>query len=75
MPAKVRADIQHPILGRTHKNADAFFIGDIQNLDNRPDVLKSCRLLTRLFLGHVVHADKLVISKKNLIHGICFQLN
>ena len=73
MSAKVRADIQHPILGSTHKNADTFFIGNIQNLDNRADVLKLCRLLTCLFLGHVVHADKLVISKKNSIHGIFFQ--
>src|SRR5450432_3581757 len=70
MRAKMIAHLGNALMRRAHERSYAFRIGVVKNLDDRPDVLKAHRLGARFFFRHVIHAEELVVTKENSIHGI-----
>ncbi len=56
------------IMGSAHERFDAFVIGRIKRLEYFLDVLKLQGLSARFFLGHMIYAEKLIISKKQIWH-------
>ena len=40
----------------------------VQNLDDGVDILKAHRLAARLFLGHMIDAEELIVAEKDAFH-------
>ena len=42
----------------------------MEHVHDGVDVLEAHQLLTRLFLGHVVHAEELIVAEKDAVHRL-----
>jgi hypothetical protein len=57
------ADYSNPLVCCAHENANARVVREIQNLDYAAVILEADGLRPSLLLGHVVHAEELIIPK------------
>jgi len=65
---KAIAHLGYTIMRRAHEDVDSAVIGDIQQIDNFLDICKAHGLRPRLFLGHVIDAEELVVAEQQPIH-------
>jgi hypothetical protein len=64
----MRADLSDSIMRRAHEDMDSAVIGGIQQINDFLDIRKADGLRTRLFLGHVIDAEELIIAEQYSIH-------
>ncbi len=55
---------------RAHERPHALVVGGVEDIDHGADLLEAQRLSARLLLGHVVHAEELVVAKEQSIHQV-----
>ena len=63
------ADLGNAVVRGAHEGLDTLIVGGIKDIDDGLDILKAHRLGTRLVFGHVVDAEKLVVTEQQTIHG------
>src|SRR5262249_8073711 len=71
--AEMSAYLGDALVRRAHKGFDSLGIGHIEYLENRGGVLKAHRLRARLFFGHVIDAEELIIADENSVHDAVSQ--
>ena len=57
------ANLRDPVMGRAHEPARAQVSRCLQHSHDFIEVLEAHRLLARLFLGHVIDAEELIIAE------------
>ena len=55
------------VMRGAHEGANALVVGDIDDFDDRPDVLELHGLGAGALLGHVIDAEKLIVPEKNFL--------
>jgi hypothetical protein len=63
MQTDVRADLSDSVMRRAHEDVDSAVVGDVQQIDDFADIRKADGLRPRLFLGHVIDAEELVVTE------------
>ncbi len=60
-------NLRHPVVGGAHEGGDALVVRGVEDLHDGAEVLEAHLLAARLLLGHVVHAEELVVAEQNSI--------
>jgi hypothetical protein len=59
----VIAYLLNAVMRGTHEGAYTFVIGNVEDINNGLDVLKTHRLRTCLLLRHMVYTEKLIVTE------------